>query len=449
LPSRLGCLLEAAASPPVTILRDALRPEADLHLVGGTVRDALLELPNADIDLATVLHPDEVVRRLTGAGVRVIETGLQHGTVTAVIHGENIEITTFRTLEPGRFASTIEADLALRDFTMNALAWSLERRELLDPFNGAADLRARLLRAVGDPGARFREDPLRMMRLLRFGPAADRSVEPGTLTAISALAHLIDSVSIERVRVELERIIIAPNPGAALRLLVTTGLADRVLPELLPSVGFEQNEFHLHDVFEHTIWVIERTPPEVRLRLAALFHDLGKPASLTIGEDGRRHFYRHEEIGGDICREAMHRLRFSNEETKAVTTLVRYHMRPIDCGPAGVRRLIRDLGPWFSEWRSLKLADSPPKMTAEEFASRLARFDEMVRDEAERSKAAPWGALAIDGNDLIALGMRPGPGLGRLLRELEEAVIENPSLNVRATLLERARGALATLSPTE
>jgi tRNA nucleotidyltransferase (CCA-adding enzyme) len=245
-------------------------------------------------------------------------------------------------------------------------------------------------------------------------------------------------VSVERIRTELEKIIVAREAGAGIRVLVSSGLAKIVLPELLPTIGFEQNDFHIHDVFEHTLWVLERAPHELTIRLAALFHDLGKPASFSVGENGERHFYRHEELGEGICVEAMRRLKFSNEMTKAVSTIVRHHMRPLDCGPSGVRRILRDVGEHYDIWRQIKIADAPPRMAEEEFKARLNSFDAMVGAEFERKKGSVYGKLAVNGDDLKLLGCKPGPGMGALLKYLEDLVIETPDLNEKEELLRRA-----------
>lgn len=417
----------------------ALGSDAQTHIVGGTVRDALLDISAVDIDLASRLSPDVARERLLNAGLHTVDTGLKHGTIMVVIEGQHIELTTFRTKHAGVYAETIEADLSLRDFTLNAIAYSIENDAIIDPFGGVTDLQGDRLRAVGAAAERFIEDPLRMLRMIRLGTAAGRAIDPECLAFTHANAKLLAEVSIERIRSELEKILVAPAAADGLRTLVSSGLAAVVLPELLPTIGFEQNDFHIHDVFEHTLWVLERAPHELTIRLAALFHDLGKPASFSLGENGQRHFYRHEEIGEKICREAMQRLKFSNDTSKAVSTVVRHHMRPLDCGPAGVRRILRDVGEHYDAWRQIKIADAPPKMSPEEFQKLLSNFDLMVHAEFERQKGSVYGKLAVNGEDLKILGCKPGPGMGQLLKFLEELVIETPELNDKSELLRRAQ----------
>ena len=406
------------------------------------MRCVLSEETPSDLDLACALSPAETMALLEQAEIKVVATALKHGTLTAVFDRHNIEITSFRT--PGgpspRAASapSIQDDLAGRDFTINAVAYSLNQNILIDPFGGVNDLSQRLLRAVGDAETRFLEDPLRIMRLIRFGPAQNFAVDQAVLNSAEKLAPSLESVSAERIRDELEKILVSRCPAQALRLMVDLGIMAVVLPEALPAVGFEQNKFHSQDVFEHSLSVIEKCPAVAALRLAALFHDLGKPASLSIEPSGERHFYEHEVVSSKICSAVMARLRFSGEMRDKVCSIVKLHMRPLECGAPGVRRLMRDLGPWFDDWRAFKIADAPPVMNEKDFGGRLARFDGLAALEKERlSKQS--GRLAVNGHDLIALGMRPGIELGRTLKALEELVLEDPSLNTREILLTQAK----------
>ena len=419
----------------------ALGLDADVHLVGGVVRGLVLGHESTDLDIASRLLPEEASARCVRAGIKVVETGLKHGTITIVLEGEHIELTTFR--KPGahhvnEYASTIEEDLGGRDFTINALALSAERFELVDPYSGIADLERGTLRAVGTARDRFNEDPLRLMRMVRFGAASGRVVESSTLEAAHALAPRILDVSPERIQVELKRILVAQHPASGLRQMLSVGILERVLPELLPMVGVDQNEFHTEDVFDHTLSVLERCPPDATLRLIALFHDAGKPATLSVGEDGRRHFYEHEMISEKLCLAAMERLKFSGEEIGNVARVVRLHMRPIDCGPPGIRRILRDVAPYYEDWRTFKYADAPPIMADHYVKERLSQFDEMVATELRR-REKQGTRLAISGSDLIAIGQRPGVAMGRLLKELEELVIETPDLNTKEDLLREAR----------
>ncbi len=440
LPEGLRKLLKSRV---VKSLLATLGADADLHLVGGTLRNVYENQPTGDLDLCTRLRPEAAVERLMAARIRVIETGLQHGTITAVIGRSSVEITTFRKgngSSDNEFSDSIEEDLAGRDFTINALAFSLNNHELIDAFGARKDLESRILRAVGDPHDRFREDPLRIMRMLRFGPAAGRSVDKSTYDAAASHVSSLRDVSVERIRDEFIKILVSSAPAAALRAMVDLKIMEIVVPEALASVGFEQNRFHDLDVFEHTLQVIENCPPDAAMRLIGFFHDLGKPATLSTDENGNRHFYQHEVVGEKMTKSIMKRLKFSNAVQKRVAAVVKYHMRPLNCGPSGLRRLIRDLGSYFEDWKDFKRADIPSQVEGEKILAQLQKFEEMLAAEKIRLSKVTEKKLAIDGHDLISIGMQPGSELGRVLKALEEMVIEDPSLNSKEVLIERARG---------
>jgi len=442
--SVLSRLQELAERPAISRLRSALGAEAELHLVGGTLRDAFLGSEIRDIDCATGLNPDEVRRRLERAGIHVVPTGLKHQTVTAVpLEGEaGIEITTFRAagMNPagGVFQGTsIAEDLRYRDFTINALAYSLKENRLVDVVEGLGDLEAKLIRAPGKAEERFAEDPLRVLRMVRFSVASGFRIVPETLRAAQQFVPQLPALSIERIRDEFAKILLGDEPARGLRLLVDLGILSLLFPELEPMVGFEQNHFHKADVFEHTLEVVEKTPPDPILRLAALLHDVGKPATLSIDpEDGFRHFFKHEIVGTDITRAFLLRLRFPYAIVDPVCALVETHMRPIEAGPGGLRRLIRDTGEQYSNWRLLKEADaSSCKFDPVELARRLATFDAAIEEIRKGPQLSPLRSLALNGNDLLANGYEAGPLVGELLRELHERVLDEPALNTREQLL--------------
>lgn len=432
----------------IAALRDALGDTAELYLVGGTIRDALIGRPTHDYDLSTNLTPEEVRRSLEKVGIRVIETGLQHGTVTALVLETPVEITTYRRPNPENlplFSETIEEDLSGRDFTVNALACSCHDGRLLDPYGGVQDIRDRILRGVGDPEQRFTEDPLRILRMIRFGDAQGWSVDEVTRDAAKRTGERLERVSVERIREELCKSLLSPYPSRAIRAMRELDILRFVLPEVIPSIGVEQNEYHTEDVFDHTMSVLDRCPPQdLPLRLAALFHDTGKPATLSVGEDGRRHFYLHEVVSTELCQAGMRRLKFSNEMIAKVSSIVRYHMRPIECGPSGVRRLMRDLGDDFDSWRSFKFADKTPVMEDEEFHRRMATFEEMVAAERERLAGSSLDILAVNGHDIISLGVPSGRGVGRVLSYLTDMITEDPSLNEKEILMGLAEKFVAS-----
>jgi len=426
---------------PVATLISALSP-AQLYLVGGSVRDAFLTTADTDLDLATSLTALEVKERCDARGIRIIETGIQHGTVLAVIDETHIEVTTFR-VPSSRDAHTtardITTDLSGRDFTINAFAFDVTTHQFIDPFNGLSDLEHKIVRGVSSAEERFVEDPLRILRMIRFGSAQGRTLEESTLAAARRNVSLLAKVSCERIKSELDKILISPFPHLGLRAIQEIGALPYTIPELIPSVGFEQNKFHIHDVFEHTLWVLERTPADLILRWAAIFHDIGKPHTLSVDPDGSRHFYSHETVSEDLSKKRMKELRFSTDDSRAIASIVRHHMRPLDCGAPGVRRIIRDLGPQLSQWRQFKAADSPPTFSDEEFQRVAGRFDQLLSTELTKMSGPSYGKLAVTGDDIKTLGVKPGPQMGKLLKELEELVIEDPSANTKETLLAEAK----------
>lgn len=434
------CLKVLINDPMFCNFSSKLGGDAELHLVGGCVRDGLLGEDPLDLDCATVLSPEEVTNRLS-KNFRVIPTGIDHGTVRVLIPESkfhSLEITTFRKpslRSESKYSKTIEEDLAGRDFTINAIAVCVDSQKIIDPFNGYKDLESKILRAVGNPADRIKEDPLRILRAVRFGPADGRVVDEATVKACAELSGLLKDVSIERIRDELDKILLSSFPADGIKAFRDWGLLPYTIPELMESVGFEQNEFHYEDVFNHTLTVLGRAKEDRLVRFAALFHDIGKPRSLTVDERGR-HFYNHENIGAEMTKEILERMRFSGHDAEKVSLLVEYHMRPLECGPAGVRRLFRALGDDFDKWRDLKIADAPPADTEAQFHERLRAFDSMVATERERiSKSQTGEKLAVSGDDIILCGVKSGPNVGSVLKFLEEKVIENPELNQKETLI--------------
>ena len=412
---------------------------ANLYLVGGTIRDAFLNDSNTDLDLAIDLTPEETRDRCLANGLKVVETGIQHGTVLVVINNIHIEVTSFR--QPADRNTQINArdivtDLSGRDFTINAIAFSLKSLSILDPFKGIDDLNSCILRTVGDPAMRFREDPLRILRMVRFGDGQGRLIDQATVSAASLNATLLERVSVERIRQETESILMTAHPAACIRRLLSIGALHFTLPELIPAVGFEQNKYHIHDVFEHTLAVLERTSHDRILRWSAIFHDIGKPHTLSVDARGERHFYSHEVVSNTLSWQRMEKLRFSHDDMRKISTIVRHHMRPMNCGPAGARRLIRDLGDTYELWRSFKNADASPTIPANEFEQVANSFDALVASERKKMELPGYARLAVGGDDLIAIGIKPGPKMGKLLKMLEDIIIDDPTKNTKETLIQ-------------
>ncbi|HUS62349.1 MAG TPA: CCA tRNA nucleotidyltransferase [Acidimicrobiales bacterium] len=435
-------------------LLDASRPLAErfvaaghrLYLVGGVVRDVLLGRPTdlADLDFTTDAPPDRTEDLLRGWADAVWTQGKRFGTIAAKKDGRSYEVTTHRAdaYEPDSrkpdvaFADQVEADLSRRDFTVNAMAISLPEPELIDPHGGLADLGASRLRTPMAPEISFNDDPLRMLRAARFIAGYGLEPDPELVAAVEALHHRLEIVSPERIRDELDKLIVVEEPGPGLWFLVRTGLAGEFLPEL-PALGLEQDPIHRHkDVLAHTIAVVERALPasDRILRLSALFHDVGKPKTRSIGRHGVS-FHHHEVVGARMTRDRMRALHYGNDDIEAVTRLVELHLR--FHGYAGdvwtdsaVRRYARDAGPLLDRLNKLTRADCTTRnqRKAELLARRMddleARIAELEEQE-ELSKVRP----DLDGDQVMAhLGLKPGREVGEAVRFLTELLLDEGPL---------------------
>jgi putative nucleotidyltransferase with HDIG domain len=424
------------------------------YVVGGSLRDTLLGRSAKDWDLATSAMPEETQALFPDA---VYEN--RFGTVAVRRGRREYEITTFRRehdyadfRRPHRidFGTSLDEDLARRDFTVNAMAWGAipragegadareePRPELVDPFDGRVDVAARVLRAVGDPGKRFEEDALRMIRAVRLAATLDFDVEPGTLAAISQNAPLVAHLSGERIAAELGKLLAAPRPSVGLRLMAETGLLDHISPELAAQRGVVQNKIEGEDLWDHTLRTVDAAPPHPIVRLVALIHDIGKPATQADG-----HFYGHETVGAELSRRLLDRLHMPRIVTERAAHLVRQHMFKYEPGwsDTAVRRFIGKVGrDALDELFALREADNIGSGVAAT-ADGLDELRTRVAAELASGPVLDRYALAIDGNDLIVeFGLRPGPPLGRILDALVERVIEDPALNDAPALLMLAR----------
>lgn len=429
-------------------------------VVGGSLRDVLTrelggERPDvADWDLATDARPEEVQRLFR----RVIPTGLQHGTVTVLLDGEGYEVTTLRgetTYTDGRrpdavyFVDDIADDLARRDFTVNAIAFDPLAERLIDPFDGLGDLRRKVLRAVGDPGARFGEDGLRVLRAARFVATLELDLEPATAAAIEPSLGSFRKVSPERVRDEWLKAMKARVPSRAFETMRIHGILGITAPELMESVGCEQNRWHAYDVWGHALACLDACPAQPVLRMAGLLHDVGKPRSRQFSDKTNDFtFYEHERIGAEMVAPMLARLRFSNDEQKRIADLVRHHLICYEdtWSDGAVRRWVQRVSPeLLDDLYALNRADVLGKgRDASADLTRLAALRERVAQLMAAGAALGIRDLAIDGHALMQeLGLAPGRILGEILRALLEQVIEDPTANERATLLARARALVA------
>lgn len=415
-------------------------------LVGGCVRDSILGRPVHDFDIATNATWREVAQACTQHGITTHETGVKHGTITAVVGGNAIEITTFRTdcgysdgRHPDRvaFVQSIEEDLARRDFTMNALAYHPERG-LCDPYCGYDDIEQRMIRCVGDPDSRFREDSLRILRGCRFASQLGFTIEPATLEQMVHNKLALQRVSAERVTAELQAMLLGDHVYDA--LMATFNALCGALPEIAAMNGFEQHTpYHIYDVWEHTAYVVQYTPPYPLIRWAALLHDSGKPAAFFM--DGERgHFYGHARLSVIMAKSVLGRLCFSQDFVSDVLELVRAHDDVIQPAPRPVKRALARLGgrtDLFKSLCELKRADAMAQ--APRCAPRIALADDLLNtlDEILTTHAAfAVKDLEINGRDLMEMGVKPGPDLGMLLQRALDAVIDDEVPNERGALLE-------------
>ncbi|GAB1432741.1 HD domain-containing protein [Spirochaetota bacterium] len=412
------------------------------YFVGGAVRDSLLGLPVNDWDAATNARPEEVQKLFKA----VIPTGIQHGTVTVRWRDSFIETTTFRLdgkYEDGRHPETVEysdklaEDLSRRDFTINGMAADPETGRIIDPHGGLNDLSARLVNAIGDPLERFNEDGLRPLRAIRFASRLGFSISRSTLAAIPLSIPRFRLVSKERIRDEFSKILLSDSAGDGIRRLEDSGLLREFIPELSACKGVLQGEAHHHDVLEHLIQACDMAPKELELRLAALFHDLGKPSRRQEQSDGSLAFYGHDTESARLSEEVLKRLKYPNAVIDKVAVLVKYHMFDYSdaYSDAAIRRFVARVGiENVRPLAQLRLADISAmghgKANPMLLMPLLDRIDSLVAAE----NAFGLKDLAIDGRDLIALGYKPGPGLGNALTELLELVLDDPGMNDRKKL---------------
>lgn len=428
-------------------------------IVGGCVRDLMRGAEAKDWDVATDARPDDVITMFK----KVIPTGLQHGTVTVVKRGVHYEVTTLRgegAYSDGRRPDTVEfvdditADLARRDFTINAMAIDPVDGHLIDPFDGRKDLQNKVIRAVGDPNERFAEDGLRVLRAARFSATLECAIDPDTERAMgTSRSHdTFRRVSAERVRDEWLKAMRARRPSIAFEAMKRTTILTITCPELMESVGCEQNKWHAYDVWGHAMACLDACKPEPILRVAALLHDVAKPRTRAFSDKTNDYtFYEHERVGAEMADPILMRLKFSNDERTKITALVRHHLicYSDDWNDAAVRRWLRRITPELApDLYELGFADALGKgRDASEDIASIERL--RARVEAMLAAGAAFSAkdLAVKGNDLIsALGLAPGRIVGEIIAHLVEKVIDDPSLNERDRLIEEARRFVAERS---
>ncbi|RKN36031.1 CCA tRNA nucleotidyltransferase [Streptomyces hoynatensis] len=446
-----------------------------LALVGGSVRDALLGRLGNDLDFTTDARPQDVLRIVRPWADAVWDVGIAFGTVgcrkrgpeavgsgaggrggeEAGLRDYQLEITTYRSEAYDRnsrkpdvaYGDSLEEDLRRRDFTVNAMAVALPHKEFVDPYDGLGDVARRVLRTPGTPEESFSDDPLRMLRAARFAAQLDFTVAEPVRSAMKDMAERIEIVSAERIRDELNKLLLSDHPRKGIELLVETGLAARVLPEV-PALRLERDEHHRHkDVYEHSLTVLEQAidleedGPDLVLRLAALLHDIGKPRTRRFEPDGRVSFHHHEVVGAKLVKQRMTRLKYSNEMIKDVARLVELHLRFHGYGTgewtdSAVRRYVRDAGPLLNRLHKLTRSDCTTRNKRK--AQALSRaYDgleeriERLREQEELDAIRP----DLNGNEIMEiLGIRPGPQVGRAYQHLLELRLERGPMEREAAV---------------
>lgn len=412
-----------------------------LYLVGGGVRDLLAGRQVVDLDFATDALPDETKELVRQAGAdHVYAVGERFGTIAALFGTRTVEITTYRgeKYEPGlrkpevQFGRTLMEDLSRRDFTINAMAIGALTGELVDPFGGQKDLRMGVVRAVGVPEERFAEDPLRLMRAVRFAAQLGFRIDPHTAEAIRRTASSLQHISRERIAQEMNKILLSPAPDRGLRLLVDLSLMQYIIPEVMEMRGMRQESVHYKDVLEHTLMVVRRVPPQLELRWAALLHDIAKPRTFSI-LDSEVHFYGHERLGEQMARRILLGLRYDRHTVDVVSKLVGMHLRANsyedDWTDGAVRRFMREAGDQLENLLALSRADvtsrRPEKVRAA--LRRVARLESRCAALRAQEDVAKLSS-PLDGNELMAMfGRGPGPWI-RVIKDRLLAMVLDGTL---------------------
>ncbi|MCM1058085.1 MAG: HD domain-containing protein [Firmicutes bacterium] len=419
----------------------------EAYVVGGCVRDSLLGKEPHDWDVTTSATPEQVKALFP----RTVDTGMKHGTVTVLLGGEGFEVTTYRIdgkYEDGRhpsevtFTPNLEEDLLRRDFTINAMAYN-DEAGVVDYFGGREDMRIGVIRCVGEPEDRLKEDALRILRAIRFAAQLRYHVDAYTMTAIRKLAPSLSNISAERIQAELVKILLSEHPDY-LRGAYAMGITKVILPELDRAMETPQNHpHHIYNVGEHILRSMKEVEPDKVLRLTMLLHDIGKPNTLKVDKDGITHFHGHAKVSAEMAREILHRFKFDNATINMVCRLVLYHDYGNDVDPnaRAVRRAVNKVGEdAFPLLFPIKYADlcAQSEYMQEQKFERLEKWERLYNEMLERQECVTLKGLAVKGSDLIAAGMQPGKEIGEVLQKLLALVLDDPSRNTKEKLLAEA-----------
>lgn len=428
----------------------------EAYVVGGCVRDCILGREPEDWDITTSANPEQVKALFP----RTVDTGLQHGTVTVMMGKEGFEVTTYRIdgkYEDSRhpseviFTSDLKEDLRRRDLTINAMAYS-DRAGLVDPFGGMEDLEAGIVRCVGDPEARFGEDALRILRAIRFSAQLGYEIEENTLEAVGKLAHTLERISAERIQTEFVKLMVSPHPEY-LRVAYDNSVTKVFFPEFDRAMQTPQwHPHHCYSVGEHILHALSYTERDKVLRLAVLFHDIGKPNVMTVGAEGFTHFYGHAAVSAEAAQEILRRLKFDNDTIRGVCRLVLYHDYGAGAEPdiRAVRRAVNKIGEEaFPRLFDVKYADimAQSDYMREEKLEHLRKWRQFYQEIREKEQCLSLKDLAVTGSDLIAIGFQPGKAIGETLNTLLDMVLEEPERNSREILLAEAERIWNTKNP--
>ena len=428
----------------------------ECYMVGGAVRDLAMGNSAVDYDFATNARPDELMRLFRNA----VPTGIKHGTVS-VLSGEcSFEVTTYRNdgkYEDGRhpsevnFSDSLEEDISRRDFTINGLAYDYKTHEIIDFCGGLGDIKRQIIRTIGNPDDRFSEDGLRPFRACRFASKLNFEIEDNTFAAISS--HLATSarVSAERIRDEFIKTILTERPSVGLEYMRKSGLMEIFLPELLSCYGVDQNKYHAFDVYYHCLYSCDAAVNDkLEVKLAALLHDVAKPAVRRKGSDGENTFYNHEVVGARTVKSLMKRLKFSNSEIECVSNLVINHMFHYtdEWNDGAVRRFMRKVGVEnLGDLARVRLADRAGNGSRSGMPAPINELFRRIEKIIEEENAISVKDLKINGNDIMNMfGIKPGPVIGKILNELLETVLDDPSANTEENLSARASDIFSKIS---
>lgn len=418
----------------------------EAYVVGGAVRDCFMKKTPHDFDIATNALPQDIKKTFP----KTVDIGIKHGTVTVMDNNTCYEVTTFRTdgeyLDSRhpcdvQFVSDLRSDMLRRDFTINALAYN-DQSGIIDCVGGVRDIENKIIRCVGDPEKRFREDALRMMRAVRFSVVLGFEIEQNTAAAIKKCAILIKKISAERIREEIEKILRSENPGGIIKLH-ELGLLQYIIPELDICFSVPQkNKYHIYNVGEHIIHATAESADDITIRWAALLHDIGKPLCKSVDQNGIIHFYGHHRESVRLADDILHRLRLDNESRKNILLLIENHDIRIDPNPVSVKRVMARLGEdLFLKLLMLQEADNRAKNPKylDDKLNRLSEVRLIYRKVLSERQPYMASDLVINGRDLIKIGFRAGREIGDTLRQLLDEVLINPSLNKREYLMMRAK----------